>query len=178
MLGKCSWLSQIQPKRNCPNLMNCIWDITNSVVEGSMSIYLPSGSRELRTFSLSIVQHCQTPLACLQLLGVQRCGGIHHALLIWIGGRDCGGPSQSRTSEKKLLARESGAGRRGSIRPNDELYWEDKWLDESCASCSEIQWAIECYSLDIDVHWYAQYSEKSQSIAPSLCCHGCILHCE
>ena len=47
MLGKCSWLSQIQPKRNCPNLMSCVWDITNYVVEGSMSIYLPTGSREL-----------------------------------------------------------------------------------------------------------------------------------
>ena len=47
MLGKCSWLSQIQPKRNCPNLMNCVWDIANFVVEGSMSIYLPTGSREL-----------------------------------------------------------------------------------------------------------------------------------
>ena len=22
--GKCSWLSQIQPKRNCPNLMTCV----------------------------------------------------------------------------------------------------------------------------------------------------------
>ena len=47
MLWKCSWLSQIQPKRNCPNLIICVWDTTNSVVQGSMSIYLPSGSREL-----------------------------------------------------------------------------------------------------------------------------------
>ena len=38
------------------------------------------------TPSLNIVQHSQTPLACLQMLGVQGCsavcGGIHHALLI------------------------------------------------------------------------------------------------
>ena len=27
--------------------MNCVWDIANFVVEGSMSIYLPSGRREL-----------------------------------------------------------------------------------------------------------------------------------
>ena len=27
--------------------MNCVWDITNSVAEGSMLIYLPTGRREL-----------------------------------------------------------------------------------------------------------------------------------
>ena len=31
--------------------MNCVWDITNSVVEGSMSIYLPTGRRELRHYA-------------------------------------------------------------------------------------------------------------------------------
>ena len=48
MLGMCSRLSQIHPKKICPDLMNCVWDITNSVREGSMLIYLPTGSRELR----------------------------------------------------------------------------------------------------------------------------------
>ena len=47
ILGRCSWLLQIQPPKNCPNQINCVWDITNSVGEGSMSIYLPTGRREL-----------------------------------------------------------------------------------------------------------------------------------
>ena len=73
MLGKCSWLSQIQPKRNCPNLIICVWDTTNSVLQWSMSIYLPSGSRELSNAipcpsCLKVFEPCksksQTPALC------------------------------------------------------------------------------------------------------------------
>ena len=74
MLWKCSWLSQIQPKRNCPNLIICVWDTTNSVVQGTMSIYLPSGSRELILFGFLWVY--RTQISCA-LKNVKIC------LIVW-----------------------------------------------------------------------------------------------
>ena len=43
----------------CPNLMICVWDKTNSVVEGSMSIYLLSGRRELN--AETVIAQCLGP---------------------------------------------------------------------------------------------------------------------
>ena len=42
----------------------------------------------------------------------------------------CGAAGQVKRSCWMARERERGC----SIRPNDELYWKDKWLDESCAS--------------------------------------------
>ena len=47
MLENCSWLAQIQQKKNCPKQMDYVQDISNPVGQGSMLIYLLTGRREL-----------------------------------------------------------------------------------------------------------------------------------
>ena len=47
LLYDASWLAQIQQKKNCPNQMDWVQDISNPVAKGSMLIYLPTSRREL-----------------------------------------------------------------------------------------------------------------------------------
>ena len=44
LLYDASWLAQIQQKKNCPKQMDHVQDISNPEGEGSMLIYLPTGS--------------------------------------------------------------------------------------------------------------------------------------
>ena len=47
MLESCSWFIKIQQKKNCPQQMDYLQDISNPEGEGSMLIYLPTGRRGL-----------------------------------------------------------------------------------------------------------------------------------
>ena len=52
--------------------MNCVWDITNSVGEGSMLIYLPTGRREL-SYGFFIDEARSRPPLCYWQMSIIKC---------------------------------------------------------------------------------------------------------